>query len=751
MMSTSVLRGAAGIFLGLVTCGPVLASGGFSDLQSDTWVATDALGRALPGKADCGAPRSDRYVGIFYFLWLGQHSTTGPYDITKLLAANPTNPAWGPVGAFHHWGESEVGYYYSNDEWVIRRHCHQLVDAGVDVLIFDVSNGYAYTSNYILLCNVFTQIRAEGGRTPQICFLAATKGATVVQALYDDLYSKNLYSDLWFRWQGKPLMLYTSDGLNTTLSSFFTFRYTWAWSTMSWFGTGQDKWTWLDNYPQNYGWHTAGVPEEVSVCAAQHPVTNIGRSYHDGAEPDAAHLQTDEGLCFAEQASRALEVDPPFIFITGWNEWVAQRFVSDGTNYLAGNKLAAGQSYFVDAYNQEYSRDIEPMKGGHTDNYYYQMIDLIRRYKGVRDQDPASAPRTVAVDGQFADWDGVQPDYWDTPYDTVARNHVGWGSTGTYVNTTGRNDFTHLKVTYDASNVYFYAETRATITARTGDNWMLLYIDADHNHATGWEGYDFVVNRTVTSATMTTLQSNTNGSYNWSQVADVSYAVSGNKIEIAIPRASLGMAGTADLMFDFHWADNIQTPGDIIAYCVNGDSAPNRRFNYRFNTLSGSPAAVTGLSTTHDRDSITLSWTNSTSPDVGRAIVRYSTTAMPASATEGTSLFDAAVGAGSSTQVVHEGPRSGDTYYYAVFACDLDGNYSAASTTSARLVPGDADSDDDVDQTDYGWFQTCFSGEGVKYESGCNAADLDFDLDVDRQDFVIFERCLGGANQTPGC
>ena len=119
--------------------------------------------RALPGYAECGPPRTGKYVGIFYFLWLGEHGTGGPYDITKLLAANPTNPAWGPAGAFHHWGESELGYYLSSDDYVIRKHAHMLVDAGVDVLIFDVTNGLTYKSNYLKLCQIYTQIRAEGG------------------------------------------------------------------------------------------------------------------------------------------------------------------------------------------------------------------------------------------------------------------------------------------------------------------------------------------------------------------------------------------------------------------------------------------------------------------------------------------------------------------------------------------------------------------------------------------------------------
>jgi len=33
---------------------------------------------------------------------------------------------------------------------------------------------------------------------------------------------------------------------------------------------------------------------------------------------------------------------------------------------------------------------------------------------------------------------------------------------------------------------------------------------------------------------------------------------------------------------DFHWADNIQRPDDIIEFSVSGDSAPDRRFNYHF-------------------------------------------------------------------------------------------------------------------------------------------------------------------------
>ncbi|MGQ9731478.1 MAG: hypothetical protein ACUVX8_09430 [Candidatus Zipacnadales bacterium] len=128
------------------------------DTFSDTWVATDALGREVPDYEECGPPREDKYVGIFYFLWLGphgyDHSTpvlpdqgvqpkTGmeyksPYDITRILAGEQE---WGPWHAFHHWGRPLFGYYLSDDEWVIRKHAQMLTDAGVDVIICDVTNG----------------------------------------------------------------------------------------------------------------------------------------------------------------------------------------------------------------------------------------------------------------------------------------------------------------------------------------------------------------------------------------------------------------------------------------------------------------------------------------------------------------------------------------------------------------------------------------------------------------------------------
>ena len=116
------------------------------DTYSDTWVATDALGRSLPSWSEVGLPRQHHTVGVFYFLWLYPRGGLGPFDISQILTKDPqaitnaASPLWGPMHEFHHWGESIFGYYLSDDEAVLRKHAQMLADAGVDVIIFDVTN-----------------------------------------------------------------------------------------------------------------------------------------------------------------------------------------------------------------------------------------------------------------------------------------------------------------------------------------------------------------------------------------------------------------------------------------------------------------------------------------------------------------------------------------------------------------------------------------------------------------------------------
>ncbi|MBM3881483.1 MAG: hypothetical protein FJ387_17450 [Verrucomicrobia bacterium] len=585
--------GWGGRVLGLAGLGLQLQAGeplALRDTYSDTWVATDALGRTLPVGGEVGLPRPDRTVGIFYFLWHGAHIQGGPYDVSRILAqepeamSRPDSPLWGPLHAPHHWGESIFGYYLTDDEEVLRKHAQMLDDAGVDVAIFDVTNQVTYRDWYGALLRVWTQMRALGNRTPQVAFLTPFGDPTkVVRDLWRDLYEPGRHADLWFRWEGKALILADPKLVvdrveDPRLREFFTFRK----PQPDYFQgpTGPDMWSWLEVYPQHVFRNARGEKEQMSVGVGQNAVGDRlgsmsepgarGRSFHQGAT-DGRPGAVLRGLNVQEQWVRALAEDPRVIFITGWNEWIAGRFAEFNRIRLP--------VMFVDQFDQEHSRDIEPMKGGHGDNYLYQMAGFIRRYKGARSL-PALVPAPIAIDGQFGDWSAVEPEFRDTLGDPVRRQHRGWDPQVTYTDLSGRNDLTVAKVSFDADRVYFYARTRLALSPATDPSWMLLFLDVDTQAATGWLGYDFVVNRTRWPGRGASIEIHAGDGYRWQPAGRIEFQVCGQELELAIPWAALGLRHPP-AQLDFKWADHVPETGDWSDFTLHGDAAPNDRYNYR--------------------------------------------------------------------------------------------------------------------------------------------------------------------------
>jgi len=562
---------------------------------SDTWVATDALGRKLPDHAAVGDPRPERYVALFYWTWHVDGKTDlGPANVNDILTRHPEaindyqHPIWQEIGHVigYHWNEPLFGYYRGTDPWIYRKHAELLADAGVDVVVFDCTNGtFTWKEAYDVLGEVWMAARRDGVRTPQFAFLCPfaphDDSRVNITKIYEDVYEPGRFRDLWFYWKGKPLLMGYPDNLPEPIRSFFTFRpgqpdYRRAPSR-------PDHWGWLEVCPQHgYVEYEPGRFEQTTVGVAQNatdvlapaamndPRGSYGRSYTKAHgftnDPNA----TSRGLNFQEQWDYALKLDPELIFVTGWNEWIAGRYQNwQGT-----------ENAFPDECNNEYSRDIEPMRGGFGDNYYYQLVANIRRYKGIRAAPLPSEPVKVDIDGHFEEWAAVQPEFRHHKGSTLHRRHRGYGKTF-YENTSGRNDFIAAKVARDARNLYFYVETAEPITTTPEPGWMTLMIDIDRSKDTGWEGYDYVVNRLKPTASQAVLERSQHG-WAWDPVGRLEFRVAGSRLELCIPRALLKVRADSEFDFEFKWADNVPASGDIMDFYIYGDVAPGGRFNYHY-------------------------------------------------------------------------------------------------------------------------------------------------------------------------
>lgn len=575
------------------------------EVCSDHWAGTDALGRTLRDYSKAGDEK-EKYIAMFYWTWHQRKddTTATVKNITEIVRQYPeamkdyNHPAWGEAKpGFFYWEQPLFGYYKTTDPWVLRKHAEMLADAKVDVVFFDCTNGsLTWEDSYEALMKTWDQAQKDGVKVPKIAFMLpfsyTDHSLTSLRQLYRDVYQPGRYENLWFYWKGKPCIMAYPDNLtdeknDREIAEFFTFR------------PGQpdyvdgpkrdDQWGWLENYPQHgyimqengkYEQVTVGIaqnaaPETKGHCSAFNLPGSQGRSFskRNGFDPRVdGYLY---GWNFEEQWERAFELDPDLVFITGWNEYIAgQWLLKDG---WTGDPFS-----FVDQFDWERSRDIEPNKGwgDKGDVYYLQLIDKVRQFKGMAPPPSVSAPKSITIGGSASQWNGVLPEFNHYKGNTLHRDHRGSNNTY-YVNTTGRNDIVKAKVARDDNNLYFYVEAAETLTSPTDRNWMMLFIDADRDKSTGWNGYDIIVNRQSPGAQTAIVERNVGDRWEWEKVAEAPYAVNGNYLEIELSREVLSL-NSKKVDIEFKWNDNMQENGNIMDFYVNGDTAPGGRLNFVF-------------------------------------------------------------------------------------------------------------------------------------------------------------------------
>lgn len=589
----------------------------YGDVNPDTWAAVDGLGRTLPTYEEVGEKNQEKFVGLFYWTWHYHHSQNRPArNVTEMLAQNPDavrdydNPVWtdNEDGIPHYWNEPLFGYYTNLDEYVVRKHAELIADAGVDVIIFDCTNGTEiWEEGYETLFRVFEEAREEGVNVPQVAFMLPFSGNedtnTSLHNLYNNIYSIGRYEDLWFMWDGKPLIMAHSYALDSEkadekeILEFFTFRE----NCPGYFDDdryiSEEAWGWCSVYPQaKYGKTLFDGTEQMCVSVAQNAADgqlvamnsggNVqGRSYTEG-EYSYTYKKGDEtvtvdkniensllyGLNFQQQWDRAIEADPEFIFITGWNEWLAGRW----------KEWQGTENAFPDQFSDEYSRDIEPSKGILKDHYYYQLVANIRRFKGMDKTETFDTEKTtIDIFGADSQWNSVKNEYNHYINSTRQRNADSWQDVH-YESDTMRNDFRSVKVAYDSENVYFRIETVDDITPYTDNAWMRLFIDTDGTGKTpSWEGFEYVINRENATENEVIIEK-FKGGWNFEKTGTGKYNVNENVMYLQIPLSTLGLDGTAEVHFNFKLSDNMQTDGDILDFYQNGDVAPGGRFMFVF-------------------------------------------------------------------------------------------------------------------------------------------------------------------------
>ena len=561
--------------------------------------ATDGLGRSLPGYAQTGPSKPNRWVGLFYWQWHGDDRWGKDYDMTEFLKTHPyfkdfsASPPGGPNNPTWYWAQPLFGYYRSTDPWVVRKHLVMLAHAGVDFLFLDYTNAQVYDPELQTLLNVARELKSKGVAVPRLAFFLNHEPEWKAESLYAKWYRPGRYDDLWFRWAGKPLIMspYPVEGeklkdpsLLPAIQKAFTWRPTWAFHDPT---KEPTKWRFMDVLQTDGKPRPAlgpdGKPEQIVVSKSTGgPIWDNmklgGVSTYPGHAPeyDAQWLSGEQakGLYFGRSWEAALANPAPMLLVTGWNEWRASVWETPGVVML-GRTTAKGQGHIVDQFNMDFNRDLEPMRGGYEDAYYWQFLANVRRYKGMAPPQKPSAPRTIRLDGPLSQWDGVRPVYVDADGDVARRDWPGSTPGSHYRDDSARNDVVRSQVASDARNVAFRVTTSARLTTPIGRSWMILFVDADANPKTGWHGYDLLIGRDRDGGSLS-VERNVGGAWNWRKEGSARFRRSERDLVLVVPRATLGKT------FGFKWADNLPEQPSVMDFYTKGDVAPDSRFNARY-------------------------------------------------------------------------------------------------------------------------------------------------------------------------
>ena len=157
---------------------------------------------------------------------------------------------------------------------------------------------------FLFLLDVCLEIRKAGGKTPQFSWwntFPDERGGEAVDLAYKDIYSKEKYKDLWFKWEGKPLMLapkeHVKDG---SQKSFFTYRDVHFEYTPV---NRPNAWPWLSISPIKAAYTATNSKEAVAVGPGQNWAGNGPWTFFSAIDNLGNYIARDAATATARSRS----------------------------------------------------------------------------------------------------------------------------------------------------------------------------------------------------------------------------------------------------------------------------------------------------------------------------------------------------------------------------------------------------------------------------------------------------------------
>lgn len=335
-----------------------------------------------------GYAQGERYVTIFYAVWSNE---TIQRSLHGSDVYNMASTAYSPYPQFNWWGtpayaaahsdgtiKNNYLMYLNNDpeqpnNGLIDYHADLLSQAGIDFITLDLTNGAQQNivNGAKALCLRYQWRMARHYPTPKIvCWVLDEATLKAVEKQIFEVYNEEIF----FSYLGKKLLLVAKpdtaliqgDSKQPAVPvngrfSHYTSRHCWGLLAVK-----GSCWSFKSNTAiPPPAFYYEGKPEQMAAAVA----TQSTYMTTDGINADKEAIGRQGGAFFNTYVEAAKTVQPTFLFIHSWNEWAAQNLGSQAVPRL------------TDLWKTEYSADIEPMAGGHGDQYYQLMKTKIGEFK----------------------------------------------------------------------------------------------------------------------------------------------------------------------------------------------------------------------------------------------------------------------------------------------------------------------------------------------------------------------------------